>query len=70
MGGVDSESFADELVDNVEQLEAARVGGLVELEVQRPYVVGHLARSLVAVPSVSRRRLARRWGGCCRSSSR
>lgn len=50
MGGVDSESFADELVDNFEQLEAARVGGLVELEVQRPYVVGHLARSLVAVP--------------------
>src|SRR3954463_5767384 len=39
---VDRERFAGELVDDVEQLEHAAVGGLIELEVQRPHVTGPL----------------------------
>ena len=32
-----------ELVDDVEHLDAAQIGGLVELEVQGPHVVGGLS---------------------------
>jgi hypothetical protein len=39
---VDRQGFAGELVDDVEQLEHAPVGGLIELEVQRPDVIGPL----------------------------
>ena len=37
---VHGEGFAGVLVDDVEQLQSSAVGGLVELEVQRPYLVG------------------------------
>ena len=40
--GVDGEGLSGELVDNVEKLDAAQIGGLVELEVQGPHVVGAL----------------------------
>jgi hypothetical protein len=36
------QGFAGVFVDDVEELEPAPVGGLVELEVQRPHVVGPL----------------------------
>ena len=36
------QGFSGELVDDVEQLDAAQAGGLVELEVQGPQVVGAL----------------------------
>src|SRR3954451_12999836 len=39
---VDRERFAGELVDDVEQLQHAAIGGLIELEVQRPDMVGPL----------------------------
>ena len=41
-GDVHRERFAGELVDDVEQLQHAAVGGLIELEVQRPHVTGPL----------------------------
>jgi hypothetical protein len=40
---VHRERFAGELVDDVEQLDRAAVDGLVELEVDRPYVIGPLS---------------------------
>ena len=42
VGGLDAEGLSGELVDDVEQLDAAQAGGLVELEVQGPHVVGAL----------------------------
>src|SRR3954452_24077939 len=39
---VDCERLASELVDDVEQLQHAAVGGLIELEVQRPDMIGPL----------------------------
>ena len=39
---VHRQRLAGELVDDVEQLEHAAVGGLIELEVQRPHVIGPL----------------------------
>ncbi|WP_259310609.1 hypothetical protein [Capillimicrobium parvum] len=36
------ESFAGEPVDDVEQLDRAVVDGLVELRVDRPYVIGEV----------------------------
>src|SRR3954447_1807497 len=41
-GDVDRERFAGELVNDVEQLDHAAVGGLIELEVQRPDMIGPL----------------------------
>jgi hypothetical protein len=38
----DREGLAGELVDDVQQLENPAVGGLIELEVQRPHVIGCL----------------------------
>jgi len=35
-----SQGLLGELVDHVEQLEAPEIGGLVELEVEGPYLVG------------------------------
>ena len=40
--GVDGQGFSGELVDDVEQLDAPQAGDLVELEIQRPHVVGAL----------------------------
>lgn len=39
---VDRERLAGELVDEVAQLDDAAVGGLIELKVQRPDVIGVL----------------------------
>jgi hypothetical protein len=39
---LDREGFARELVDDVQQLQGPPVGGLVELEVQRPHMIGAL----------------------------
>ena len=39
---LDRQRLAGELIDDVQQLEDPAVGGLVKLEVQRPYVVGCL----------------------------
>ena len=36
---VGGEGFAGVLIDDVQHLEAALVGGLVELEVQRPHMI-------------------------------
>src|SRR3954447_10177051 len=41
-GDVDRERLAGELVNDVEQLDHAAVGGLIELEVQRPDLIGPL----------------------------
>jgi hypothetical protein len=37
---LDRQCFAGELVDDIKQLEDPAVGGLVELKVQRPYMIG------------------------------
>ena len=42
VGGLDAEDLSGELVDDVEQLDAAQARGLVELEIQGPHVVGAL----------------------------
>lgn len=43
---VDGQGFSGELVDDVEQLEAPPGGGLVELEIERPHVIGVLGSQL------------------------
>ncbi len=47
---VDGKGFSGVLVDDVEHLQPALVGGLVELEVQRP----HMIRILGAQPDTVR----------------
>jgi hypothetical protein len=42
-GALDGQRLAGELVDDVQELEDPPVGGLIELEVQRPHVVGTLS---------------------------
>ena len=53
--GVDGESPPCELVDDVEQLDGPQIGGLVELEVQRPHIVG--TTSFRNAPGLSDHRL-------------
>lgn len=53
-GDLDRERLPGVLVDDVEQLEDAAVGGLLELEVQRPYLV----RPLGGLPLRGHRRVA------------
>jgi hypothetical protein len=47
-GRVHDQRLPGELVDDVQQLQRLAVGGLVELEVERPHVVGGAARAGVA----------------------
>ena len=56
------ERLAGVLVHDVGQLQPPAISGLVELEVDRPHVVGLLARSRSAVPVATRRRLRGRTG--------
>ena len=52
------ERFTGELIDDVEEPQLSSIGGDVELEVQRPHLVGTLAASIRSLRcSPSRRRL-------------
>jgi hypothetical protein len=49
----DGEAFAGELVDHVQHLQGAAVGGDVELEVERPQhvrAIGHIAPTCAPIP--------------------
>ena len=53
VGGLDAEGLSGELVDDVEQLDAAQVGGLVELDPVMAYVLEKL-KKVTTRPSASR----------------
>ena len=71
MSSVDGQGLAGELVYDVEQLDAAQIGGLVELEVERPHIVGATgAQPRGGAVGGETAALGPRCGGRCRPSSR
>src|SRR5271167_343706 len=49
---LDRERLASELVDDVQQLEVVTVGGLIELEVDRPHMIRRLGPQPVGLPQL------------------
>ena len=60
-GHVHGERFAGELVDDVAQLQPPAIGGLVELEVDGPHLVGSLGPQQLTVGQATALAFAGRW---------